>query len=250
MPAVAREDIIDEINLLFTRGTSPSDNKNDWYSFAFEIMTLINKQEESSSLELLNEFVLDHAIEMLPFSQKINLLNLIYKKEVLTEIEIKIKNYFNKQILRKDNLVGIFLVKDKKYRLFVLDKLAWREGESEELKDLAEKVKIKIDDIIINLAQFVGYISEFKTTGMVFKIKDTTSKRKKGARCDQSGKGNVITTINKIVGEERFTRENSDIFNISQMCVYEELILRFYNSIRENDKKWFLTPEEANIISI
>ena len=34
------------------------------------------------------------------------------------------------------------------------------------------------------------------------------------------------------------------------MCIYEELILRFYDSMRENDKKWFLTPEEANIISI
>ena len=63
--------------------------------------------------------------------------------------------------------------------------------------------------------------------------------------------------LNKIVGEERYTKENTKILknedkNIMQeavghveLCVLQEFILRYFDKIRRNDKKWFFTPEMA-----
>ena len=67
----------------------------------------------------------------------------------------------------------------------------------------------------------------------------------------------TIQKINDIIGEIKFTNENTKIKkdkdgNIIQeaighieLCVYQELLLRFFNTIQKNNKKWFLIPEMA-----
>ena len=244
------KNLVDIIQEQFIQGTTASDKDKDWYSYSKSVIDLISETERISDMELLNRLVLHHILDSSTSDDKLKLLNLLYLKEDLTEFEVKIKDYFDKQLLKDNNIIGIFLLRDKKYKLFILNETGWKEAEHEELKDLAKPVKAKIEELIPNLAMFVGYMSEFKGKGMVFKIKDTTSTRKKGARCDQSGKSNVISTINMIVGEDRFTRENTSEQNITHLCVYQELILRYYNEINEKDKKWFLTPEQAIVISI
>jgi len=63
--------------------------------------------------------------------------------------------------------------------------------------------------------------------------------------------------LNKIIGEEKYTKENTKIIkdddkNVIQdavghveLCVMQEFVLRFFDRIRKNDKKWFLSPEMA-----
>ena len=58
-----------------------------------------------------------------------------------------------------------------------------------------------------------------------------------------------------ILGETKFTNENtkvkkdaegniiSEAVGHTELCVFQEFILRYFNSIKKNDKKWFLTPE-------
>ena len=83
------------------------------------------------------------------------------------------------------------------------------------------------------------------------------SARDTGARCDEAGKSKTLQILNKIVGEERYTNESTKAIkdidkNIIQeavghteLCVLEEFLLRYFNEIRRDDKKWFLTPEMA-----
>jgi hypothetical protein len=92
---------------------------------------------------------------------------------------------------------------------------------------------------------------------LVFKTKDIESSRDTGARCDESGKIKTLELLNKIIGEEKYTKESTRIIKDSEgnviqdaigqteLCVTEEFILRHYNKIKKDGKLWFLTPEMA-----
>jgi len=70
-------------------------------------------------------------------------------------------------------------------------------------------------------------------------------------------KNKNLSKLNEIIGENRYTIENTKVMkdeddNVIQeamgndeLCVLEEFILRYFNTIKENDKKWFFTPEMA-----
>ena len=84
-----------------------------------------------------------------------------------------------------------------------------------------------------------------------------TSKRDTGARCDQASKNKNLAKLNEIIGENRYTIDNTKAIkdedgNIIQeamgndeLCVLEEFMLRYFNVIEQNDKKWFFTAEMA-----
>ena len=91
-------------------------------------------------------------------------------------------------------------------------------------------------------------MENFKGDYMVFKVKDMTKKRHKGARCDQAGKDAAIKTMNGILGETRYL-SNSDIGQ-KELCVLQELTLRIYNKQQKDGKVWFLTPAEAILIKV
>ena len=91
-------------------------------------------------------------------------------------------------------------------------------------------------------------MSEFKKDNvMIFKVKDFSNARNKGARCDQSSKA-IATNILKeifLLGEvqEHYVRfENATRIHI---CVIQELYLRYFNNITKNSKVWFVTPLDA-----
>lgn len=92
---------------------------------------------------------------------------------------------------------------------------------------------------------------------MVFKTKNMESTRDTGARCDEAGKSKTLALLNEIVGEPRYTTEGTKLkrnkdgsvlheaVNQMELCVLQEFILRHYNDIRKNGKRWFLLPELA-----
>ena len=47
-------------------------------------------------------------------------------------------------------------------------------------------------------------MTNFKKEYIIFKVKDMTKKRHKGARCDQSGKAEAIRVMNSILGETKY----------------------------------------------
>ena len=91
---------------------------------------------------------------------------------------------------------------------------------------------------------------------LVFKTKDITTKRDTGARCDESGKSKTIVKINEIIGETKYTNENTkekkdkdgNIISYAigqiELCILQEFTLRYFNIIKK-EKKWFFTPEMA-----
>ena len=91
-------------------------------------------------------------------------------------------------------------------------------------------------------------MANFKQDYIIFKVKDLTKKRHKGARCDQSGRSDAIKMLNAIIGKDKY---NSDsLISQRQVCILQEFTLRLYNKEKKNNLYWFLTPAEASLINI
>ena len=76
------------------------------------------------------------------------------------------------------------------------------------------------------------------------------AKRNKGARCDQAGKSDILKTLNLIVGENKFTKENTKTKTAIELCSYQEFTLRYFSEIKQKDKVWFLYPGLATLVNI
>ena len=120
----------------------------------------------------------------------------------------------------------------------------WHMGESEDYEDLSNKIRQLIipEERLFNI---IGYISDFKKNYNIFKIKLLNKKRNKGARCDQSGKGESIKILNEILGTEKYTTENTKGIHQKTFCIYQEMYLRYYNTIGKDGKVWYLNPIQA-----
>ena len=105
---------------------------------------------------------------------------------------------------------------------------------------------------------FVGFVSFFKKEYLIFKVKNMSKKRDKGARCDQSGKTETITIINNIImsnvatqGDEyKLTIENTKHRTQKELCVFQEFLLRAFNATRVNGRKWFFSTAEALLCNV
>ena len=91
-------------------------------------------------------------------------------------------------------------------------------------------------------------MTNFKKDYIIFKVKDLTKKRHKGARCDQSIKGDAIKLLNDIIGEEKYINDKKT--SREQVCVLQEITLRLYNKEQKNGVSWFLNQAESTLINI
>ena len=69
-------------------------------------------------------------------------------------------------------------------------------------------------------------MSDFKNSEMVFKVKQLDKERNKGARCDQSGKKPAIELLNKIIGEEKYNKENTKIWRSTLLEITLEISMQ------------------------
>ena len=206
--------------------------------------------------------------------------------QLLAPFERMILNYYSQQTIRR-RLVGrraaaaaasatgstssvpqdqgILLFHEKQKPNFTLVVLRyetreWTPAEPEDERDfrpLLDELQTKHIQNIIN-TEVVGFISLFKKEYLVFKVRVMSNKRDKGARCDQAGKTQTITLINKLLssnaatsGDEfKLTNENTKFQTQRELCVFQEFLFRTFNKNRVNGRKWFFTPSEAILCDI
>jgi hypothetical protein len=159
--------------------------------------------------------------------------------------------------------LGLLLFHEKKepaYALVVLryETREWTTAEPEDERDFELLLGELQTSHIRSMNMVVGFISLFKKEYFIFKVKVMSKKRDKGARCDQSGKTDAISTINTLLslnastsGEEyKLTAENTKTRTQRELCVFQEFLLRTFNRTRVNGRKWFFTPCEALLCNI
>ena len=236
---------------------------DNWYKHCGVVMRKIARDYPDSK-EYLLHFLIAHMIELLLFEEKVDLLNYIYSlNEIISNsIEFFIKDYFERKSITTKNFSALILYELNKIKILILNNVEkkWVEAGPEDQREIAETEEVrellnfKISDYNV-IVGFMGY--EKNNKYITFKTKDMLSIRDTGARCDEAGKNKTIQILNKIIGEEKYTKENTKLIkdddkNVIQdamghleLCIIQEFILRYFDRIRKNDKKWFLSPEMA-----
>jgi hypothetical protein len=202
--------------------------------------------------------------------------------QLLTPFERMILQYYSQQVIHRPLVgrraataaaaaaaapvpedKGMLLFNKEKQKLFELVVLRyetheWVTAEPEDEQDFyLLLVKVQTEQIR-KMNMVIGFISLFKMSYMVFKVKVMSKKRDKGARCDQSGKTDAISIINTVLSlnpatqgdEYKLTTENTKLRTQKELCVFQEFLLRTFDRKAVNGRKWFFTPCEALLCDI
>lgn len=241
--------------------------EDDWYklcSIVIELMTEENVSERDTLLELLVDHIIDD-LKMDDFRLLLTSLDTLdlngdddFEKNLKKNIEKNI------MITDDDGLTGIFVnnIDKGENQLLIKSGDSWNLAKPMDLPDFAAKIeemKNKFLPSKIKMNNLVGFIGEFKKDGyMVYKLKDLSNKKNKGARCDQSGK-TALPNLHKIIDslDNEDDKENYIGFmdkveklNHKQICIIQEMILRLFTHEKYNNKVWFLSAVEANLINV
>ena len=236
---------------------------DNWYKHCGIAMKKLSR-EYPDIKEYLLHFLIAHMIELLLFEEKVDLLNYIYSLKEITNnsIEYFIKFYFERKSITTKSNISIILYNLNKIKIMIFNSASekWVEARPEDQREIADTKEVRelLDFKISDYNKIVGFMGYEKNNKyLIFKTKDMLSNRDTGARCDEAGKNKTIQILNQIIGEEKYTKENTKIIkdedkNIIQdavghveLCVTQEFILRYFDKLRKNNKKWFLSPEMA-----
>ena len=285
----AGKSLTDNLKLLFNTAVEyskggvkvPRGDKSDeaWYKYCGIIMNKMALEytengDPNFKIDYMVEFLIQHIIELLLFNEKLTFLNYLYSLETIKPktFEWYAKEYFDINSIITKKIHAIVLFDMGKRMIMKLDKTnKWIEAEPEDWREIAlsknAKEMLTFDkEKYSNIIGFIGY--EKSNSYLVFKTRDYESSKKKkkdgdveskfvtGARCDEEGKEKTIEKINRILGFEKFTKENTQMekekghvireaTSHNELCVYQEFVLRYFNKINKNGLYWFLTPEMA-----
>lgn len=227
-----------------------SRGEEDWYIYA-AMLNHTNYLKETIGIDndIYKEFIISHLLEYLNFEETKNILNYLYFTQTLSEFEKKVKKYYDDILLKHKGLIGIIIPKENKQHLLIKGDIEWVQGEQEDYTDLTiELKKLIIPNEKYN--QYVGFVGSFKSEFNIFKVKNMTDKRSKGARCDQSGKADIINLLDLINGNNKYAASNTKGRNKIEFCVLQELTLRYFDRIKKSGLRWFLNPQEAIVNNI
>ena len=265
---IQNKKLVDELllnfntTIQFTKEPRVPRGDDDWYKHCGIVMKKMAK-DKSIPLENLLEFLVDHIIETLLFTEKLDIMNYLYSLRNIKKnsFEWFAKKYFDKNSIVTKQMTGFVLYNLNKIQVAILNKNnIWTIAEPEDEREIMESGKAE-QMLNINKANYnriIGFIGYEKNNKyFIFKTKDMESKRDTGARCDESGKIKTLETLNTIIGENTYTKETTKLIkdtngNVLQeaigqieLCVLQEFMLRYNNLSNKNNKIWVLTPEMA-----
>jgi hypothetical protein len=233
---------------------------DNWYKHCGIVMKIMENMF-SISIDDLMDFLVSHIVESMFYENKLEIMNYLYSLDNIEEnsFEWLVKSYFDNICIKTNDHYYAILYDFNKLKILKLDNNKWIEVDPEERNDFTNLIEtqqyleLKKNDYN-ELIGFLGYDKQNKH--IVFKTKNILSTRDTGARCDEAGKKNTIQNLNDILGSEIFTNENTkqikeknkiikESVGQIELCILQEFILRYYNKIKHNNKKWFLTPEMA-----
>ena len=251
-----------EISRDFSKKQKVPRGDDNWFKHCGIVIRKMSKDYPESK-EYLISYIVAHMIELLLFEDKLEVINYLYSLDSIKEgsFEWIAKEYFELNSITTRSFTAFVMYKLNKLVVMILDKdNKWIEAEPEDKREISmskegkEYFTMKPTEYN-KIVGFIGY--EKSNRNLVFKTKDITSKRDTGARCDEAGKVKTLQKLNEIVGETKYTNENtkvqkdadgniiSEAVGQTELCVLQEFILRFFTTIKREDKKWFLTPELA-----
>lgn len=219
----------------------------DWYKHCANVYESL--EDFGITRELFEKYVVTHIIDMLPLEDKLLLLNYLYYDDSieLSTIEVKLKSVLDSKILKNN---GIFIQHKGQSELYMRRENGWKEAQKTDYVEMKDVLQSIVASTIPNLNTILGFIIEFKKSYFVFKTKNLELKRHRGARCDQSSKKDTIKLLEEITKGVEVDENFFHLMNNVELCIFMELLLRYYNEEKKNSKVWFLEPEYSQLLKI
>jgi hypothetical protein len=248
----------------FSKQTKVPRGDSNWYKHCGIVIKKMSK-EYPESRKYLIQCLVAHLLELLMFEEKIYVMNYLYSLDRIEtdSFEKYAKEYFENQSITTKDFTVFIAYKLNKRMIMVFEDNKWIELTSSKTVDVrtitssnATKEFLAFNKNDYNkIVGFMGY--EKGNAGFAFKTKNMESNRDTGAICKNAGKSNNLAILNEIIGENKYTNEstkaikdeNGNVIYESvgndELCVLEELILRYFNESKRDNKKWLFTPEMA-----
>jgi len=264
--------IIENLETSFTKIEDAKLNKDvkkltkesDWFiNYGYVYHLLIDKHKISG--ETLQKLIIYHFLDTITLQERLNIIRYYYsgEKEEFDENEKIIQQYFTEKVVKVRGFNAIFLVSDKmanedeeNKKIFIQDnedKWVWSVALP---TDRMETLKQSVPNSTIPLTKLnrlFGFIQLLQSDYFVFKTFDQKNKSKKGSTCTIEGKKDVIKRLNLI---SVFTYSDKDVEGSENLinckdiikqglCVLLEILLRYYDDTKKEDKRWFLDGEKT-----
>jgi len=238
-------------------------NKNtDWYiNFGYVYDFLLDKHKIRT--DLLNKYIIYHYLDSLSLNDRLFIVRYYYsgEKSVLDSLsnEKYIQNYFNEKIVKVRGMNAIILATDNdndevQNKVFIQNdsenSWTWLEADKDD-QIIAKKQSANFLYVRLSiLNRYFGFMQALKEN-IVFKILDKNSKIKIGSVCNVEVKKDVIKRINFISNIKYSDSEPDSEINVNSkdiikpgLCVVLEILLRYYDEIKKDNKRWFLNTEQ------
>ena len=204
----------------------------DWYKHVNKVIPVLLDIHKISIPEI-TRFVYYHYLDSLKFVNKLTLIINVYAPDfqAKNENEALIKAYFDEKLIENKSVRGIILADENVCKIYVQsqeENNAWTEAKQSDKKKLGQLI---IDKYIVKATEFkdkvIGFMQMFsRSKDIVFKVKDTSVERNTGSRLENETKGDIIKTLNKILGSKAYNTKNSEKMMKIGLCVIAEMILR------------------------
>jgi superfamily II DNA or RNA helicase len=256
--ALSYDEILTDIKRNIEQALNPRDEldkgETDWYLHVSKVIDVLVNVHEIALLEV-TRYVYYHYLDSMKFVNKLTLVMHMYAPgfEPKNENETMIKSYFDEKIIENKGTKGIVLADENVCKIYVQsveDPKNWTEAKQSDKKKLAQFI---IEKYIVPAADFkdkvIGFMHIFmRNKQIVFKVKDTTVERNTGAKLENETKGDIIKTLNKILGEKAYSAKNSEKIAKFGLCVIAEMILR--DMSKKGGKTVFFDTEKTILNNI
>jgi hypothetical protein len=210
----------------------------------------------NTPIDTLKKFIVYHSVDTLLYTEKTALLNYVFQQTIMDEakdyVTYTIKTYFDKFVISDKGLNCIVFYENKERHILILNKRSntWVDAEEEDKRDLSVAIKNTYTIPVASLNDILGFIGDGSDKNdLVFKTQDRTKKRTTGTRCEQATKSKNISILNRIIGEEMFSKENILPIVDVGVCCLQEILMRMYNEER-SEHIWFLSPDTAKMLGV
>jgi hypothetical protein len=211
-----------------------------------------------------------HFLDTISLQERLNIIRYYYsgEKDSFEESETYIQEYFKEKVVKVRGYNAIFLVSDKLIiedeedkKIFIQDnedKWIWSVAlPTDRMETLKQSVPFSTIPLS-KLNRIFGIIQLLQSEYFVFKTFDQKNKSKKGSTCTIEGKKDVIKRLNLISGFTYGDKEVEGVENFINskeiikpgLCVVLEILLRYFDDTRKDDKRWFLDGEKAVLSKI
>ena len=262
--SISYQGILDDIkksmsDALNVEQTIPKGNE-DWFK---HVSTVIDRLQNDHMIpdnpkipiENLTEYIIYHYLDISPLSTRMTIIKEIYKGDYIKtqDVEDIIKKYFDERVLENPQWGRAIVLADNENT----DKLAVLIQSSGDWNPVTYTQNQRLTPSMIErftvqhnkFHQLIGFMHVFRDSKeMVFKTKDVTQERNnKGAKCENSGKAEIIKLANTLLGSYRFMIENTEPIKKTGMAVIVEMLMRYFTDYKKNGQVFFFTSEQALI---